>query len=39
VSTLRRLLRRPAGSAPSAAHLALDIGTEYAKALVFEYDG
>jgi cell division protein FtsA len=36
---LRRLLRRPTTPATGAAHLALDIGTEYAKALVFEYDG
>jgi len=35
---LRRLLGRGASSTPSAAHLALDIGTEYAKALVFEYE-
>jgi cell division protein FtsA len=39
MSLLRRLLGRSDGTAPSAAHLALDIGTEYAKALVFEYDG
>ena len=35
---LGRLLRRNAPTTPSAAHLALDIGTEYAKALVFEYE-
>jgi len=34
---LQRLFRRGPGPVPSAAHLALDIGTEYAKALVFEY--
>jgi cell division protein FtsA len=39
VSLLRRLLGRPGSDSPAAAHLALDIGTEYAKALVFEYDG
>ena len=39
MSFLQRLLRRSDGSVPTAAHLALDIGTEYAKALVFEYDG
>ncbi len=38
MSLVRRLFRRaPAGSA-SDAHLALDIGTEYAKALLFEHD-
>ena len=36
MSLLRRLLRRVPAAAPNAAHLALDIGTEYAKALVFE---
>ena len=36
MSLLRRLLRRPGAMLPTAAHLALDIGTEYAKALVFE---
>lgn len=39
MSLLRRLLGRPSGAPPTAAHLALDIGTEYAKALVFEYEG
>ena len=29
---------RSSGTPPNAAHLALDIGTEYAKALVFEYE-
>ena len=38
MSLLRRLFRRPGAALPGAAHLALDIGTEYAKALVFEYD-
>ena len=38
MSLLRRLFRRSGGQPPGAAHLALDIGTEYAKALVFEYD-
>ena len=38
MSVLQRLLRRDATAASNAAHLALDIGTEYAKALVFEYD-
>lgn len=38
MSLLRRLLHRDEGGTPTAAHLALDIGTEYAKALVFEYD-
>jgi cell division protein FtsA len=38
MSLLQRLLRRPPNANPNAAHLALDIGTEYAKALVFEYD-
>jgi cell division protein FtsA len=37
VSLLRSLFRRGGPATPSAAHLALDIGTEYAKALVFEY--
>jgi len=36
VSVLRRLTRRGPGAAPGGAQLALDIGTEYAKALVFE---
>jgi cell division protein FtsA len=39
VSILRRLFGRSSGTPPNAAHLALDIGTEYAKALVFEYEG
>ncbi|MEX1294603.1 MAG: cell division FtsA domain-containing protein [Candidatus Limnocylindrales bacterium] len=39
MSFLRRLLGRSGSDAPAAAHLALDIGTEFAKALVFEYDG
>ncbi|MGD8486682.1 MAG: cell division FtsA domain-containing protein [Chloroflexota bacterium] len=38
MSLLRRLFRRDGTATPSAAHLALDIGTEYAKALVFEYE-
>jgi cell division protein FtsA len=38
MSLLRRLLHRDDGGSPTAAHAALDIGTEYAKALVFEYD-
>jgi cell division protein FtsA len=33
---LRRLTRRGPSAAPGGAQLALDIGTEYAKALVFE---
>ena len=37
MSLLQRLFRRSAVATPAAAHLALDIGTEYAKALVFEY--
>ncbi len=37
MSLLQRVFRRPAGPAPNPAQLALDIGTEYAKALVFEY--
>ncbi len=32
---LQRLLRRTVPVIPNAAHLALDIGTEYAKALIF----
>ena len=39
MSFLRRLFGGSSSPAPNAAHLALDIGTEYAKALVFEYDG
>jgi cell division protein FtsA len=39
MSIVQRLLRRGDPAAPTAAHLALDIGTEYAKALVFEYEG
>ena len=39
MALLHRLLGRSGGPTPTAAHLALDIGTEYAKALVFEYDG
>lgn len=38
MSLLQRLFRRAPTSSASAAHLALDIGTEYAKALVFEHD-
>ena len=38
MSLLQRLLRRSPSGTPSGAHLALDIGTEYAKALVFEYE-
>jgi cell division protein FtsA len=38
MSFVRRLLRRSAAATASDAHLALDIGTEYAKALVFRYD-
>jgi cell division protein FtsA len=37
VSLLQRLLHRVPAATPNAAHLALDIGTEYAKALVFEH--
>jgi len=36
VSLLRRLVRRVPSVSPSSALLALDIGTEFAKALVFE---
>ncbi len=36
MTLLQRLLRRPLPATPSDARLALDIGTEYAKALVFE---
>jgi cell division protein FtsA len=36
MSLLKRLVRRVPSPAPNAAQLALDIGTEYAKALVFE---
>lgn len=36
MSVLRRLTRRGTGAAPGGPQLALDIGTEYAKALVFE---
>jgi cell division protein FtsA len=36
VSVLRRLTRRGPSAADAGAQLALDIGTEYAKALVFE---
>lgn len=39
MSLVQRLFRRSTGSVPTGAHLALDIGTEYAKALVFEYEG
>jgi cell division protein FtsA len=39
MTLLQRLLRRTANGTTSAAHLALDIGTEYAKALVFEFSG
>ena len=38
MSLLQRLFRRVPSVTPSSAHLALDIGTEYAKALVFEHD-
>jgi cell division protein FtsA len=38
VSLIQRLLRRTPASTSNSAHLALDIGTEYAKALVFKYD-
>jgi cell division protein FtsA len=38
VSFLRRLVRRVPSVAAGSAMLALDIGTEYAKALVFETD-
>ena len=38
MSLLRRLARRVPAATPSSALLALDIGTEYAKALVFESD-
>ena len=37
MSLLQRLLHRVPAATPNAAHLALDIGTEYAKALVFEH--
>ncbi len=37
MSFVQRLLRRGPTTTPNDAHLALDIGTEYAKALVFEY--
>lgn len=37
MSLLRRLLRRVPATVPNSAHLALDIGTEYAKALIFEH--
>ena len=37
MSLLGRLFRRNPNAVPSAAHAALDIGTEYAKALVFDY--
>ena len=37
MSLLRSLFRRGGSATPGAVHLALDIGTEYAKALVFEY--
>jgi cell division protein FtsA len=37
VTLLQRLVRRVPAATSSAAHLALDIGTEYAKALVFEH--
>ncbi len=38
MSLLHRLLRRVPSVTPNSAHLALDIGTEYAKALVFEHE-
>ncbi len=38
MSLLQRVLRRTPSGSGGSAHLALDIGTEYAKALVFEYD-
>ena len=37
MSLLQRVLRRVPPATTSAAHLALDIGTEYAKALVFDF--
>ncbi|HSM34160.1 MAG TPA: cell division FtsA domain-containing protein [Anaerolineae bacterium] len=37
MTLLQRLIRRVPAASPSAAQLALDIGTEYAKALVFEH--
>ena len=37
MSLLQRLVRRVPAVTPSATLLALDIGTEYAKALVFEH--
>ena len=37
MSLLQRLLHRVPAATPNAAQLALDIGTEYAKALVFEH--
>lgn len=39
MSLLKRLARRVPAPASNAAQLALDIGTEYAKALVFEQRG
>jgi cell division protein FtsA len=38
MSLFRRLVRRVPSVSPGSAQLALDIGTEYAKALVFETD-
>jgi cell division protein FtsA len=38
VTLLQRLFRRVPSKGPGQARLALDIGTEYAKALVFETD-
>jgi cell division protein FtsA len=37
VTLLQRLIRRVPAATPSSTQLALDIGTEYAKALVFEH--
>ncbi len=37
MSLLQRLLHRVPAATPNTAQLALDIGTEYAKALVFEH--
>ena len=38
MTLLQRLFRRVPSNGPGSARLALDIGTEYAKALVFETD-
>ena len=37
MTLLRRVFRRVPPTSANVAHLALDIGTEYAKALVFDY--